>query len=273
MESFFVEGKELHAPGEPASQGSPGDMRLEIADLRGDPNGIMDSLNRLGHMAALGELLGSFLHDLRNSLVSIKVLAELLPERHGDEDFRDSLHGLVMNEIGRTERQIRALLDLNRPALKQICPANLNELVRESEEMVAGEARDRNISLVNELSSDLGAVRTDRRRAKQILVGLLLSVLRSVSPGGTLHAETRELIEQDGIQEKRFAQIGLGGGREMNPSVGEGYARQHLAIALLRGAARDLGGTIVFNGKGKEGGGAFWCLRLPMEGEGGGGER
>ena len=270
-ERFLGEGKETSPPGGPAFQAFPGGPRLETAELQGDPNGGIDSLSRLGHMAALGGLLGSFLHDLKNSLVSLKVLAELLPERYGDEDFRNTLHNLVISEIGKTQKQIEGLLEFSRPSEKRLQRVNLHALLLESEGLIAGEARNRNLILSNDLAPELPPVRTDGRRVKQLLVSLLLNVLQALPPGGTLRTETRVLKNLDETREKLFIQVEIGSPQGMSLTDGGRNPRSELGLALLRQEAKELDGAIVFGRR--EGGGESWRLHLPLEGDGRGGER
>ncbi len=54
-------------------------------------------------------------HELKNSLVSIKVFGQLLPERYGDPEFRDEFGRVVVNEISRVDALVNNLTFFSHP--------------------------------------------------------------------------------------------------------------------------------------------------------------
>ena len=56
-------------------------------------------------------------HELKNSLVSIKVFAQLLPERHDDKEFRDQFSTTVANEVNRVDVLVNNLTFFAHPLL------------------------------------------------------------------------------------------------------------------------------------------------------------
>ncbi len=56
-------------------------------------------------------------HELKNSLVSIKVFAQLLPERHDEKEFREQFSTTVANEVNRVDVLVNNLTFFAHPLL------------------------------------------------------------------------------------------------------------------------------------------------------------
>jgi signal transduction histidine kinase len=56
-------------------------------------------------------------HELKNSLVSIKIFAQLLPERHDDKEFREQFSTTVANEVNRVDVLVNNLTFFAHPLL------------------------------------------------------------------------------------------------------------------------------------------------------------
>ena len=54
-------------------------------------------------------------HELKNSLVSIKIYAQLLPERYDDPEFRTQFRGIVSSEVNRVDLLVQNLTFFTRP--------------------------------------------------------------------------------------------------------------------------------------------------------------
>ncbi len=59
-------------------------------------------------------------HELKNSLVSIKIFAQLLPERYGEKEFRDQFSSVVANEVNRVDVLVNNLTFFAHP-LELVC--------------------------------------------------------------------------------------------------------------------------------------------------------
>lgn len=56
-------------------------------------------------------------HELKNSLVSIKIFAQLLPERHEEKEFREQFSTTVANEVNRVDMLVNNLTFFGHPLL------------------------------------------------------------------------------------------------------------------------------------------------------------
>jgi signal transduction histidine kinase len=68
-------------------------------------------------------------HELKNSLVSIKIFAQLLPERHDDKEFREQFSTTVANEVNRVDVLVNNLTFFAHPLLLVNEEVVLGELI------------------------------------------------------------------------------------------------------------------------------------------------
>jgi len=54
-------------------------------------------------------------HELKNALVSIKIFGQLLPERYGEQEFRDEFSKVVVNEVNRVDSLVGNLTFFSHP--------------------------------------------------------------------------------------------------------------------------------------------------------------
>ncbi|GAH53265.1 unnamed protein product, partial [marine sediment metagenome] len=63
-------------------------------------------------LATMGLMAGELAHEIKNPLVSIRTLAQLLPDKYGDEEFRNEFMTLALKEIDRIDEMINKLFSL-----------------------------------------------------------------------------------------------------------------------------------------------------------------
>ena len=68
-------------------------------------------------------------HELKNSLVSIKIFAQLLPERHDEKEFREQFSITVANEVNRVDVLVNNLTFFAHPLLLVYEEVVLNDLI------------------------------------------------------------------------------------------------------------------------------------------------
>ena len=63
--------------------------------------------------ASMGLMSATFAHEIRNPLTSIKTFAQLMPEKFGDEEFREVFSKIVIDDIERIDRLLKDLLNFS----------------------------------------------------------------------------------------------------------------------------------------------------------------
>jgi signal transduction histidine kinase len=64
-------------------------------------------------LASLGMMSGTFAHEIRNPLTSLKTFAQLMPEKYNDPEFRDTFSRIVIGDIQKIDGLISDLLDFS----------------------------------------------------------------------------------------------------------------------------------------------------------------
>lgn len=185
--------------------------------------GEAEELERLDRMAKLGELLAEVAHEVRNPLVSMKTFLELLPDHADDPEFTDDFRKLVLEELGRTQRLLDALLRQARPepsriAEKEEAPCSRVEDVIDALARLLEKRAGRNeVTLSTQLGEALPSVAIGEDALRQVALNLVLNALDFAPPSSrvTLRAFAAEksvsiCVEdegpgiEDGLRERVF---------------------------------------------------------------------
>lgn len=157
---------------------------------------------------AVGRLAGGIAHDFNNLLTCINGYADLLlndlkksaPERTFVEEIRSSGE--------RAAKLTRQLLAFSRRQVLEPEHLNLNQIVREMEQMLErliGE--DIHLSIV--LDSQIGRVKADRGQIEQVIMNLVLNARDAMPKGGHLSIQTADVdLDQDFVLEHEGAKPG-----------------------------------------------------------------
>jgi signal transduction histidine kinase len=225
----------------------------------------------LDRRAALGDLLGEIVHELRNPLVSMKTLIQLLPERRDDPEFYLDFRDLVAEELARMDRLLETLLRHAGPSpdtgdLRGRC--RLAPVLESMLRLLEHRAGSRGIRLALEADGALPAVALREDALRQIVLNLVLNALEATPEGGTVRLGCSQRRDRDGSRvELTVDDAGPGiaeedRGRLFQPFVSSRDGRPGgLGLAISQHLAKEAGGSIAVEDAPE--GGARFRLRLP----------
>ena len=136
------------------------------------------------------EFVQNVSYQLRSPLTTILGYAEFLQsQRHGDLTGRQMDHvNAILQASDHLSKLIENILDLAMIEAGRldldITDVRLDTLVRECVEMVISKAEDTEVTVRAELGDDLGVIRADDGRIRQVLFNLVSNALRFTEPGG-----------------------------------------------------------------------------------------
>jgi two-component system, sporulation sensor kinase E len=172
--------------------------------------------------------------------------------------------GVAKGEISRLDYIITQFLQAIRPAPLQLQPASLNDVVRETLELLRPEIENRGLRVEEKLDAKLPLAPIDPAQLKQVLVNLCKNAIQATTRGGvlTLGTERRE----DGVC-LVVADTGGGIPQEMLNRIFEPFYTTKkkgsgLGLMIVQRIVRDHGGRIQLESN--VGQGTTFRIWLPM---------
>jgi PAS domain S-box-containing protein len=219
-------------------------------------------------LAAMGQMIGGFAHELNNPLTSIMGVAELLQE---GEQAENRLKQLVMlqQQARRAADIVQNLMYFSRPPAPGKGPINLSELVQRTLHLHAYSLRKNNITVDFLPEPSLPVVNGDSHQLMQIFLNLILNAeqaMREARELGTL----RIRLEKSGkAVAATFQDDGPGIAAEVLPNIFDPFYTTKrpgrgtgLGLSICKAILREHGGEI--EATSGPGGGAVFRVTLPV---------
>jgi signal transduction histidine kinase len=149
-------------------------------------------------LASLGTLTAGLAHEIRNPLVAIKTLIQLLPDRLEDEEFRNHFLQIASGEVDRISSLVNELLEFARPSEPKLETENINSILDGMLLLVSTETKKKFIQIVKEYSHDVPPVTVDREQIKQVFLNVLLNALDATPENGMITVKTRSFSKTGG---------------------------------------------------------------------------
>ena len=219
---------------------------------------------RAEQLAALGQLAAGLAHELRNPLMSMKILVQSGFERDGGRSLDHDDLVVLETEITRLEQLVQALLDFARPPELNKQRVDLNEIVEQSVKLVLPQTNRGRIRLVQSLSSETLTIEVDVPQFRQVILNLLLNALDAVPEDGLICVNTNRSGDRVSVS---VSDSGCGlpedlGERIFDPFVSTKETGIGLGLSISRRIVHAHGGEITAeNG---DNGGAVLQVWLPI---------
>jgi PAS domain S-box-containing protein len=218
-------------------------------------------------LAAMGQMIGGFAHELNNPLTSILGMSELLQEGEAPEGVRKQMV-VLQQQARRAAEIVQNLMYFSRPPAPGKSPIDLGELVQRTLHLHAYSLRKSNIT-VDFLKEAVPPVSGDAHQLMQVFLNLILNseqAMREVRDRGTLRIriEKREksvsVIFQDdgpGISPDILPNIFDPFYTTKRPGRGTG-----LGLSISKAILREHNGNV--EAASGPGGGAVFTVTLPL---------
>ncbi|MCZ6676179.1 MAG: ATP-binding protein, partial [Candidatus Poribacteria bacterium] len=142
--------------------------------------------NRAQQLAVVGTLAASLAHEIKNSLVSIRVLAELLPDKYADPEFRYHFSEIAISEIDRVDSLISQFRNLDESKLPQLVALNPISVLEDALSVLTSKIIKQQINVVRSYAPSFPKVRADADQLKQVFLNLLLNSLEAMEEPGEI---------------------------------------------------------------------------------------
>src|SRR5580692_8364258 len=219
-------------------------------------------------LAAMGQMIGGFAHELNNPLTSILGMSELLQEGEAPESVRKQMV-VLQQQARRAAEIVQNLQYFARPPAPGRSQVNLNELVQRTVQMQAYPLRKSNITVDFLPEPAIPAIIADPNQLMQVFLNLLLNAeqaIRESREKGTIRVrigrnpESVWIVFQDdgpGIAPENLANIFDPFFTTKRPGRGTG-----LGLSICKTVLREHGGNI--EAASAPGGGAVFTITLPV---------
>ncbi len=139
-------------------------------------------------LAAVGQFAAGLAHELRNPLMSMKLIVQTAAER-ADKSLNTRDLAVIETEITRLERMLQTFLDFARPPRPDKQLVNIVELAESTMEVVRPRAAQQDVQLkLSAQHLDL-SVEADASQLRQVLLNLLINALDALPGGGNVSLE------------------------------------------------------------------------------------
>jgi signal transduction histidine kinase len=134
--------------------------------------------------AVLGKLAASVAHEIRNPLVAIRSLVELIGEEVQGE-LKEHV-SVILGEVYRLNRVVAELLSFVRPEAAKMKAEDMNRIVNELVLLVRHEASRNGIELAVSLPEKPCMMRVDSEKIKQAFLNVFLNGIQAAGQGGKM---------------------------------------------------------------------------------------
>ena len=140
---------------------------------------------------AVAALASGIAHEVRNPLTALKAFHEHFPEKKNDPEFLEKFTRIAGKEISRIEGLIQQLLDFAKPSPPSFQETDINQLVKDTLELLASKLKSNNIKILCTLDPNPCPLNVDSNQIKQALLNILLNAVDAMQTGGSLTVTSR----------------------------------------------------------------------------------
>ncbi len=159
---------------------------------------LQAKLREAEKLAALGEMVDSIAHEVRNPLVSIGGMARRLYEHESNPSHKKYLE-IIITYVQRLEKMMERIDEYKSILAPHMSMGNINEVIEEAVEEAKGFIGDKDITIKTELMPGAPEFEMDRKHLKIAFLNLLHNSVDAIENKGeitisTLPAEGNVLV-------------------------------------------------------------------------------
>ena len=170
------------------SQGKKNGALLSIQDLS-EMKELEGKIRRADKLTALATMAAGMAHEIKNPLSSMKVFAQLLPQKIDDPEYRQKLGEIMPREIDRIDRIVESLLSFARATEPTFVRAKIGDLLEYNLNYYADKAQAAGVK-IERAYAELPDVELDKGQISQVFSNLILNGIQAMPEGGVLTVKT-----------------------------------------------------------------------------------
>jgi two-component system NtrC family sensor kinase len=211
-------------------------------------------------LASVGLLAAGIAHELNNPLTGVLTFSHLVRQQLPDDSPEAEDLDLVIRETKRCATIIRRLLDFAREKKPEMKFSDINQLIRNTVQLIEQSAQSEDIAIILDLDETLPAIWIDEDLIGQVVMNVLVNARHAIDGQGTIRVRTRNFpnyhnadrtVVQDSMIEITISDTGCGIPQEnlqrifdpffTTKTVGKGTG---LGLSVSHGTVKAHGGEI-----------------------------
>jgi signal transduction histidine kinase len=155
-------------------------------------------------MAAIGELVASVVHEMRNPLCSVKLNYQIIGRTIGKESPLLEHYRIGLDQVSQLERMFSNLLDYSKPISLNITPFHLNELIEQSLQQLDPLIKEMRTRIERKYDNMLPPMMGDGEKIRQVLVNIIRNGIEAAVCEGKVeisagvgHSEEKPVVMLD----------------------------------------------------------------------------
>lgn len=168
---------------------------------------IEEQLRRAEKLSTMGEMAAVLAHEIRNPLGSIRGTAEILRDDYRPGDPKYEFIEIQIKETERLNHVVEDFLRIARPQPGERKVCSLREELETIASLVAGDARQRGVSLTLDNVPAEASVSADGEKLRQAFLNIVINALQATPAGGRVIITTQPV---EAGYEIRFRDTGGG---------------------------------------------------------------
>lgn len=141
-------------------------------------------------LASIGELSTYMAHEIRNPLFTISGFANSLMRSESLNDKQREKLSIILDESRRLDEILKSLMNFTRPTEAQVGEVDINELVRNTMDIMRLPCANQNVECYVDLDDSVAKVPANPDLIKQCLINLIKNGLEAIDDGGKLFVTT-----------------------------------------------------------------------------------
>jgi PAS domain S-box-containing protein len=249
------------------TEGKPAGVIISVRDVTTEKK-LEQQVIQSERLAAMGQMIGGFAHELNNPLTSILGMTELLQDSETSESSRKQLVSLHQ-QARRAAEIVQNLQYFARPPAPGRSPVNLSELIQRTLHLQAYPLRKSNITVDFLQDPTLPAVMADPNQLMQVFLNLILNAdqaIRESREKGTIRIRLGRNPDSVWVM---FQDDGPGIAQEVLPHIFDPFFTTKrpgrgtgLGLSICKTLLREHNGNI--EAATAQGGGAVFTIKLPV---------
>jgi signal transduction histidine kinase len=152
----------------------------------------------------MGELSASIVHEVKNPLVGIGLMAASILERLEQKKTKDELYQDlegILHEVQRLEKLLENLTDFGKPAIFLTKKENIHNPINNTLNLLKRKFKSKGITVEKAFNTEVPAIKIDSAKMQQIFLNIFLNSIDAMPDGGKI------IITTDIFQEEKEDEI------------------------------------------------------------------